>query len=69
MNYEIISEETLIQANKMMQDIGDTENNFRKLLEVGKMMKDEGLTPVYLYDEQDTIRVVVKETMQKEKLN
>jgi hypothetical protein len=47
--YEV-EENIIIDAQMMCKHIGESEDNFTKILDVGKDMKAKGLTPIYFYD-------------------
>jgi hypothetical protein len=69
-DWEIISEEKIVQALEMCETIGDPSqedmSNFKKVLSAGKIYKEAGMTPVYVFDDLTCrLAVYANETYQK----
>lgn len=64
-----VTEKMLKEASDIFSAIGETDNNFTKMLKVGEEYKAKGLTPVYILHDNMQLEIVIKETSDRKKLH
>jgi len=64
-----VTEEMIVDCNEMCISMGETNNNFKKILNQGKIYKQNGLTPVYILHENGLLQIIIKETTDEKKLH
>lgn len=61
-NYKQLPDKLILEAAYMAKEIGETENNFFKLIEIADEYKAAGLTPIFILDpETMNVGVFAKE--------
>lgn len=61
-----IEESIILEANSVCCAMGDVNNSFGRILKIGNDLKNRGVTPIYIFDnEKLTLNVHIKETYGK----
>lgn len=67
--YEVEEERIKNQIEQLLQ-VGEPTENLDRILSVGQIYKDHGLTPIYVFDDyRDGFMIKIAETMDKSKLH
>jgi hypothetical protein len=69
MQYKIVPENVIIEADKASREMGEANNSFGRLLKVADEFKDAGATPIFLLDPYYMDLMVVCEETFKKKLH
>lgn len=68
--YEIIDEEQIITRVKEIEEAGNRALDLDRLLTLGQVYKDYGMTPIYLLDDDnERFKIAIKETQDRSKLH
>jgi hypothetical protein len=69
MNYKVVPENVIVEADKASRELGDANNSFGRLLKVAEEYKEAGVNPIFLLDPYHMDLLVVCEETFKKKLH
>jgi len=69
MNYKVVPENVIVEADKASRELGDANNSFGRLLKVAEEYKEAGVNPIFLLDPCHMDLLVVCEETFKKKLH